>query len=37
MLRGLPADQTLFFGLLAIGVGLFLVSWLLLRRLMRQE
>jgi ABC-2 type transport system permease protein len=37
MLRGTAIIPNLFFGLLAIGVGLFLVSWLLLRRLMRQE
>jgi ABC-2 type transport system permease protein len=37
MLRGGAILPNLFYGLLAIGVGLFLVSWLLLRRLMRQE
>jgi ABC-2 type transport system permease protein len=37
MLRGSPANPLLFYGLLAIGTGLFLLCWFLLKRVMRQE
>jgi ABC-2 type transport system permease protein len=37
MLRGNPPNPLLFFGFLAIGIGLFLLDWLLLRRQMRHE
>jgi ABC-type polysaccharide/polyol phosphate export permease len=37
MLRGNPFEPVLFYGLLGIGVGLFLLCWFLLKRVMRQE
>jgi ABC-2 type transport system permease protein len=37
MLRGNRAEPLLFYGLLAIGTGLFLLCWFLLKRVMRQE
>jgi ABC-2 type transport system permease protein len=35
MLRGLPLDPLLFFGLLVIGVAMLLISWYLMHREMR--
>ncbi len=37
MLRGSPPNPLLFYGFLAIGVGLFLLDWLVLRNQMRHE
>jgi ABC-2 type transport system permease protein len=37
MLRGYPIDQVLFYILLAIGLGLFILAWLLLRRRLQKE
>ncbi len=37
MLRGASANPILLLGLLGLGVGFFLITWLLLRRQMRQE
>jgi hypothetical protein len=31
-LRGAPINALLFYALLGIGVGLYIISWLLLRR-----
>lgn len=37
MLRGTSMIPLLFYGLIGMGVGLFILCWLLLKRLMRQE
>jgi len=37
MLRGASANPILLLGLLGLGAGFFLITWLLLRRQMRQE